>query len=170
MDGIGKGFMSFGSSMVSGITGVVTKPIEGAKENSAKGFFKGVGTGLSGLITKPVAGAVDIVTKTSQGIQSDMTDNIECITNNFRMRPPRAFYNEMLLVREFNPFDAKMYGLLRSSLKRNSAYLGGFFCGPQFKEYLIVSNSSIHLVDANNKLKWEVDNYRSILFIDYQRV
>ena len=46
----------------------MTKPVEGAKSDGAKGFFKGVGKGLVGVVTKPVAGAVDIVSKTSEGV------------------------------------------------------------------------------------------------------
>ena len=40
-DGLKKGFASAGSSLYSGITGVFTKPIEGAKNDGIKGFFKG---------------------------------------------------------------------------------------------------------------------------------
>ncbi|KAM0635950.1 hypothetical protein ACHAPW_000985 [Verticillium nonalfalfae] len=44
---------NFGSGFYAGITGVVTKPLEGAKKEGAFGFFKGVGKGSMGLVTRP---------------------------------------------------------------------------------------------------------------------
>lgn len=43
----------------SGVTGVITKPVAGAKEQGVEGFFKGLGKGAVGLVVKPVAGVVD---------------------------------------------------------------------------------------------------------------
>jgi hypothetical protein len=40
-DGLKKGFSSAGSSIYSGITGVFTKPMEGARNDGLKGFVKG---------------------------------------------------------------------------------------------------------------------------------
>ncbi|CAG9136694.1 unnamed protein product [Plutella xylostella] len=42
-----------------GVTGVFTKPIEGAQEQGVEGFFKGLGKGAMGLVTRPTAGFVD---------------------------------------------------------------------------------------------------------------
>ena len=39
-----------------GITGVVTQPINGAKENGVIGAVTGIGKGVGGLILKPGAG------------------------------------------------------------------------------------------------------------------
>ena len=69
-DGIKKGFKSLGVMTGSGVSGVITKPYEGAREGNAKGFFTGVGKGLAGLVAKPTAGVVDLVSKTSLGIES----------------------------------------------------------------------------------------------------
>ena len=44
---------------VDGLTGVVTKPIAGAKQGGAGGFFKGMGKGFIGLVTRPTGGIVD---------------------------------------------------------------------------------------------------------------
>lgn len=44
---------------MSGVTGVITKPVSGAKEQGVEGFFKGLGKGAVGLVVKPVAGVVD---------------------------------------------------------------------------------------------------------------
>lgn len=45
--------------MVDGVTGVVMKPISGAKEEGVEGFFKGFGKGVVGLVTRPTAGVID---------------------------------------------------------------------------------------------------------------
>ena len=41
------------------MTGVVMRPIEGAREQGVEGFFKGVGKGVVGLVARPVSGVVD---------------------------------------------------------------------------------------------------------------
>lgn len=42
-----------------GVTGVFTKPIEGARSEGVEGFFKGLGRGAVGLVARPTAGVVD---------------------------------------------------------------------------------------------------------------
>ena len=44
---------------MDGVTGVVKKPIEGAQEEGALGFVKGMGKGMVGLFTRPTSGVVD---------------------------------------------------------------------------------------------------------------
>ena len=45
--------------VVDGVTGVFTKPIEGAREQGVEGFFRGLGKGAVGLVARPTAGVVD---------------------------------------------------------------------------------------------------------------
>lgn len=49
----------FIKGFVDGVTGVVTKPVSGAKESGASGFVKGLGKGFLGLVTRPTGGIVD---------------------------------------------------------------------------------------------------------------
>ncbi len=44
---------------VDGVTGVVTKPISGAKQDGATGFMKGLRKGFIGAVTRPIGGIVD---------------------------------------------------------------------------------------------------------------
>lgn len=44
--------------------------MDGAKEDGFGGFFKGIGKGAAGLVGKTVSGVVDIVGKTSEGIDN----------------------------------------------------------------------------------------------------
>lgn len=53
LKGAGK---EFGYGMYDGITGLVTQPFHGAKEQGGIGFLKGVGKGFGGLLFKPPAG------------------------------------------------------------------------------------------------------------------
>ncbi|KAI9682312.1 MAG: hypothetical protein M1817_000366 [Caeruleum heppii] len=46
----------FGFGFYDGISGLVTQPLKGAKEQGAAGFLKGLGKGMGGLILKPGAG------------------------------------------------------------------------------------------------------------------
>lgn len=52
----GKGLVM---GVVDGVTGVFTKPIEGARDQGVEGFFKGLGKGAMGLVARPTAGVVD---------------------------------------------------------------------------------------------------------------
>uniref|UniRef100_A0A8C3XSC1 Vacuolar protein sorting 13 homolog A n=1 Tax=Chelydra serpentina TaxID=8475 RepID=A0A8C3XSC1_CHESE len=66
-EGITRGGKGLG--FVSGITGIVTKPIRGAQKEGAAGFFKGVGKGLVGAVARPTGGIIDMASSTFQGIK-----------------------------------------------------------------------------------------------------
>lgn len=62
-------FHSFKQGVVDGVTGVVTKPIAGAKEEGVEGFFKGLGKGAVGLVARPTAGIVDFASGTFESVK-----------------------------------------------------------------------------------------------------
>lgn len=72
--GLGSGIATagkeFGYGLFDGITGVFTKPYEGARKEGAAGFAKGVGKGLAGVSVKPAAGALGIPAYTMKGVYS----------------------------------------------------------------------------------------------------
>ncbi|NWH44984.1 VP13A protein, partial [Fregata magnificens] len=68
-EGITRGGKGLVSGFVSGITGIVTKPIRGAQKEGAAGFFKGVGKGLVGAVARPTGGIIDMASSTFQGIK-----------------------------------------------------------------------------------------------------
>lgn len=45
--------------IASGVSGIFTAPVTGAKREGMGGFFKGVGKGLVGAVVKPVVGVTD---------------------------------------------------------------------------------------------------------------
>ncbi|KAH9944371.1 vacuolar protein sorting-associated protein 13 [Epithele typhae] len=94
--GVAAGAEAFASSVVSGVEGVVLKPIEGAESEGAKGFFKGVGKGLIGAVTKPVIGVFDLASNVGEGIRNTTTvfDN----PARDRVRMPRLIPADGVLV------------------------------------------------------------------------
>ncbi|XP_076416840.1 intermembrane lipid transfer protein VPS13A isoform X2 [Peromyscus maniculatus bairdii] len=94
-EGITRGGKGLVSGFVSGITGIVTKPIRGAQKEGAAGFFKGVGKGLVGAVARPTGGIIDMASSTFQGIKrATETSEVESL------RPPR-FFNEDGVIRPY---------------------------------------------------------------------
>jgi len=94
----GKGlFMGF----VDGATGVVTKPIEGAKEEGVGGFIKGMGKGVVGLAARPTGGIVDFVSGTFDSVKRAT----EVTEATMRVRPARFMHPDGV-VRNYNYAEA----------------------------------------------------------------
>ncbi|KAK7721810.1 hypothetical protein SLS57_005159 [Botryosphaeria dothidea] len=58
----------FGTGLYEGISGIITQPLKGAKEDGAGGFIKGVGRGIAGIALKPQAAAFAIPAYTMKGV------------------------------------------------------------------------------------------------------
>ncbi|XP_045047540.2 intermembrane lipid transfer protein VPS13A isoform X2 [Desmodus rotundus] len=95
-EGITRGGKGLVSGFVSGITGIVTKPIKGAQKGGAAGFLKGVGKGLVGAVARPTGGIIDMASSTFQGIKraTETSDEVQSL------RPPR-FFNEDGVIRPY---------------------------------------------------------------------
>ncbi|KAM4746510.1 intermembrane lipid transfer protein VPS13A isoform 2-T2 [Anableps anableps] len=89
-DGLARGGKGLVSGFVSGITGIVTKPIKGAQREGAAGFFKGVGKGLVGAIARPTGGIIDLASSTFQGIKRAAETSQDVIS----LRPPRFIHED----------------------------------------------------------------------------
>ena len=85
----GKGLVM---GIFDGVTGVATKPIEGAREEGVGGFFKGVGKGVVGLVARPTGGIIDFASGTFDSVKrvTEVTEEVN------RVRPPR-FLNQVTL-------------------------------------------------------------------------
>ncbi|XP_061592670.1 intermembrane lipid transfer protein VPS13C isoform X5 [Cololabis saira] len=86
----GKGLLK---GFVGGVTGIVTKPVEGAKKEGAAGFFKGIGKGLVGVVAQPTGGIVDMASSTFQGIQR-AAESTEEVT---KLRPVRLIREDGII-------------------------------------------------------------------------
>lgn len=124
-DGLVKGFSSAGTSLWSGVTGLVRQPYEGAREEGVGGFIVGVGKGAAGLVTKTVSGAVDIVAKTAEGIDNQAKGSERLALASRKMRNPRPFYETTNLIRPYNRLHANWLTalpLLYSKLELKNVY------------------------------------------------
>ncbi|KAG0346597.1 hypothetical protein BG004_001308 [Podila humilis] len=73
LSGLSKGASSLAQGVVSGVTGIVEQPLQGAQSGGVEGFFKGVGKGLVGVVTKPLVGVFDFTTNVTSGIRNTTT-------------------------------------------------------------------------------------------------
>eukprot|EP00066_Takifugu_rubripes_P024587 XP_011613853.1 PREDICTED: vacuolar protein sorting-associated protein 13A [Takifugu rubripes] len=89
-EGLARGGKGLVSGFVSGITGIVTKPIKGAQREGAAGFFKGFGKGLVGAVARPTGGIIDMASSTFQGIKraAETSQDVESL------RPPRFIHED----------------------------------------------------------------------------
>ncbi|CAB3407867.1 unnamed protein product [Caenorhabditis bovis] len=100
-EGMARGFKGLGMGVVGGLTGVVTKPIEGAKQEGGIGFVKGVGKGLIGVVTRPVSGVVDFASGTMNSVRAVAGTNREAGP----LRPPRVLRADKI-VKPYSSSDA----------------------------------------------------------------
>ncbi|KAF2077422.1 hypothetical protein CYY_001271 [Polysphondylium violaceum] len=70
VQGLVEGVIFLGTGIATGITGVVAEPVQGVKEEGAKGFFKGLAKGVSGVALNPMKGASGFLTKTAEGLRN----------------------------------------------------------------------------------------------------
>uniref|UniRef100_A0A8C6JSE6 Uncharacterized protein n=1 Tax=Melopsittacus undulatus TaxID=13146 RepID=A0A8C6JSE6_MELUD len=130
-EGITRGGKGLVSGFVSGITGIVTKPIRGAQKEGAAGFFKGVGKGLVGAVARPTGGIIDMASSTFQGIKK-VTDSSEDVIS---LRPPR-FFGEDGVIRPYRLRDGTGSQMLQTILRiaiavcflSSSSEVDCFFC------------------------------------------
>ncbi|XP_053725885.1 vacuolar protein sorting-associated protein 13A isoform X1 [Synchiropus splendidus] len=89
-EGLARGGKGLVSGFLSGITGIVTKPIKGAQKEGAAGFFKGVGQGLVGAVARPTGGIIDMASSTFLGIKraAETSQDIRSL------RPPRFIHED----------------------------------------------------------------------------
>ncbi|XP_057314177.1 intermembrane lipid transfer protein VPS13A-like isoform X2 [Hydractinia symbiolongicarpus] len=110
-EGLAIGGKQFVLGLVFGISGLVTKPIQGARKSGIEGFFKGVGKGVLGLLVKPTGGVIDLLTSSLDGVRRFAEQGGEDIV--CRIRLPRVTYpNKPVAV--YNNERSYGYGLLRS--------------------------------------------------------
>ena len=65
------------AGLFRGITGVVTKPVEGARDKGLHGFISGIGKGMAGLVLQPMSGAVDLASKAVEGVNASKVSHYD---------------------------------------------------------------------------------------------
>jgi hypothetical protein len=179
--GVLSGFIAGGESVahgfVSGITGLVTKPMEEGAKSGALGFLKGVGMGLGGVVVKPLIGVTDGVANVAQGFSQQVTDK-KVLPN---IRPSRTFEyltggesSDKVLVsldlfaaemQQFVARLAKAKGNLRDTYRSycvlgfNSTGVDAKIAGiqPPISPYaVVVSDLFIYLVNRDTSMMWDL--------------
>ncbi|XP_077329347.1 intermembrane lipid transfer protein VPS13C isoform X3 [Lithobates pipiens] len=148
----GKGLLR---GVVGGVTGIITKPVEGAKKEGAAGFFKGIGKGLVGVVARPTGGIIDMASSTFQGIQR-VAESTEDVTP---LRPPR-FIHEDGIIRPYNQREAQGLNLFENSnFKKLDGEIYRFSCplDKNRKANVVVTNRRIMSVK-----EMEILGHRSI--------
>lgn len=87
-----------------GVTGILTKPLEGAKSSGVEGFVQGVGKGIIGAAAQPVSGVLDLLSKTTEGANAVKMKLASALTSEeqlLRRRLARAIGGDSLL----RPYD-----------------------------------------------------------------
>nr|XP_043635621.1 uncharacterized protein LOC122606820 [Erigeron canadensis] len=103
-DVIREGGGALAKGIFRGVTGILTKPLEGAKQSGVEGFVQGVGRGLIGAAAQPVSGVLDLLSKTTEGANAMRMKIAAAITSEdllLRRRLPRVISGDSLL----RPYD-----------------------------------------------------------------
>jgi hypothetical protein len=146
-----QGVSSLGMGLFDGITGIVLKPVEGAKKGGLKGFGKGVGKGMLGVVVKPLTGVLEFATKTTEGIRNTATYIDAKATNGQQWqrevrvrRYPCTFgkMNEMLV---YDEHEAEGHYLLNKSGHIDENYL-------------------YHVSDSTTKMLYLLSSERLLIF------
>ncbi|KAM5242082.1 intermembrane lipid transfer protein VPS13C isoform 2-T2 [Hipposideros larvatus] len=112
-DSLARGGKGFLRGVVGGVTGIITKPVEGAKKEGAAGFFKGIGKGLVGAVAAPTGGIIDMASSTFQGIQraAESTEEVSLL------RPPRLIHEDGI-IRPYDRQESEGHDLFQNHMKK----------------------------------------------------
>uniref|UniRef100_A0A4W3HA91 Vacuolar protein sorting 13 homolog C n=1 Tax=Callorhinchus milii TaxID=7868 RepID=A0A4W3HA91_CALMI len=111
-DSLARGGKGLLRGVVGGFTGIVTKPVEGAKKEGTAGFFKGIGKGLVGVVARPTGGIIDMASSTFQGIKkvAESTEDVN------KLRPPRCIHEDGI-IRTYNRSESEGCELLEQEME-----------------------------------------------------
>ncbi|XP_052841610.1 intermembrane lipid transfer protein Vps13 [Drosophila gunungcola] len=146
-EGLARSSKGLVMGFVDGVTGVVTKPVSGARDNGVEGFFKGLGKGAIGLVARPTAGVVDFASGSFEAVKraADASEDVK------RMRPPRFQHYDFVL-RPYCFMEATGNKIMKETDKGKFATTDNFIhCEEiiQKSEYLVVTNYRLMYVQRN---------------------
>ena len=148
-DGMVVGAASFGRGIISGLSGLVTKPVEGLEQDGLAGLAKGTMKGVGGLFLKPVAGLFDFAKSTADGVVSSTKDSRLDVN---QTRLPRMLYSHDRSIRVVNPEHSllKWYLGQLDSIPSNFTYCAHVY---DVQNGLLIAASSTHLVTADTQAR-----------------
>ncbi|KAK2999891.1 hypothetical protein RJ639_022624 [Escallonia herrerae] len=151
-DGIMQGTEALAQGVAFGVSGVVTKPVESARQNGLLGLAHGLGQAFLGFVVQPMSGALDFFSLTVYGIGASCSRCLEVLNNKItfeRIRIPRAIRADNVL-REYCEREA--VGQMILYLAEASRHFG---CTEIFKE--------------PSKFAWS-DYYEDHFVVPYERI
>ncbi|XWS14258.1 hypothetical protein CRYUN_Cryun36dG0107400 [Craigia yunnanensis] len=123
-DVIREGGGALAKGLFRGVTGILTKPLEGAKTSGVEGFVQGVGKGIVGAAAQPVSGVLDLLSKTTEGANAMRMKIASAIASDeqlLRRRLPRVVSGDNLL-RPYDEYKAKGQVILQ--LAQSGSFFG----------------------------------------------
>ncbi|XP_075505709.1 uncharacterized protein LOC142542773 isoform X1 [Primulina tabacum] len=151
-DGLVQGTEALAQGVAFGVSGVVRKPVQSARQSGLLGLAHGLGQAFLGFFVQPVSGALDFVSLTVDGFSASCSRCLEILNNKKnlqRIRNPRAFHVDNIL-REYSEREA--VGQMVLYLAEASRSFG---CTEIFKE--------------PSKFAWS-DCYSDHFVVPYQRI
>ncbi|KAF8689392.1 hypothetical protein HU200_041935 [Digitaria exilis] len=130
-DGLVQGTEAFAQGLAFGVSGVLRKPVESARQYGLVGIAPGLGRAFVGFIVQPLSGALDFFSLTVDGISASFMSCVNIISNKSvpqRIRDPRAIHRDGI-VREYDKTEAA--GQMALYLAEASRY---FACTDLFRE------------------------------------
>ncbi|XP_052204938.1 uncharacterized protein LOC127809843 isoform X2 [Diospyros lotus] len=123
-DVIREGGGALAKGLFRGVTGILTKPLEGAKASGVEGFVQGVGKGIIGAAAQPVSGVLDLLSKTTEGANAMRMKIASAIASEdqlLRRRLPRVISGDNLL----RPYDEyRAQGQVILQLAESGSFFG----------------------------------------------
>jgi vacuolar protein sorting-associated protein 13A/C len=174
LQGMGKGAVSIGKGLLSGITGIVVQPIKEVKSSGATGIFLGVFKGMSGLITKPLGGLMDATSQTAEGIKKSVQSKDDR-ANELKIRVPRVFYSSLQYFKVYNRDDSETMKILKTldnSKYENDTFFDSIEVTVQEnaqKHFIVLTNENFLILSANKGhvvFKIEIRDISRMRYID----
>uniref|UniRef100_A0A0E0BDW2 PH domain-containing protein n=1 Tax=Oryza glumipatula TaxID=40148 RepID=A0A0E0BDW2_9ORYZ len=107
-DGLVQGTEAFAQGLAFGVSGVLRKPVESARQYGAIGIAHGLGRAVVGFIVQPLSGAFDFFSLTVDGISASFMRCVDILNNKHvpqRIRDPRAIHRDGI-IREYDKVQA----------------------------------------------------------------
>lgn len=90
-DAVMNGLKSLASGIKHGLTGIVEKPLQGAKRGGFVGGLKGLASGIAGAVAKPVSGVLDAGAGIIGGAARALDESLIYSINYSEIKTPRVF-------------------------------------------------------------------------------
>jgi hypothetical protein len=127
--------------LTEGVTGVFTKPWQGAKKGGMKGFFKGVGSGMVGAVTAPLSAVLRVSTSVASSVVMQAALLDDKIKQSGRLRFPRQFGARKVL-ETYNHALAQAQHVL-SSKKEHQGENIVFYMRTGIREHVLVTQKHL---------------------------